>query len=90
MFPVDSYLARFFAEKEVPPKIFEIEDKEGTLHMIPNDCVIEVIAQVGKDEREKIEAVLRRIDFGHGDVDHFLLHLAKALVAKHGDNWSVA
>ena len=90
LFPEGSYLAMFFAEKEIPSRLFEIEDSEGTLHMIPNECVIEVIAQVGKDEREQIEGVLRRIDFANGDVNHFLLHLAKALVAKHGGNWSVS
>jgi len=81
-FEEGSFLNLFFAEKDIEEKVFIKEDSEGMTHIIPNECVIEALAQTEGSEREGIEDILRRIDFGNGDVNHFLEHLAGALAEK--------
>lgn len=74
------YLRDFFAEKDIPEVTWTIAAPDGTEHTISNVVVVEHIATVGKDEAKKIADVLRRIDFANADVNHFLRHLATALV----------
>lgn len=83
LFPRNSYLNKFFAEKRIPSKVFDITDSHGVVHSIPNDVVVEAIAQTGTSERKKIEDTIRKIDFANGDVNHFLAHLAKALAEQY-------
>lgn len=79
------FLRNFFAEKEIPEATWTIEDKGGTPHEIPNVVVVEHIAICGRNEAKQIEGVLRRIDFLNGDVNHFLKHLAGAIVNQYHD-----
>ena len=73
------YFARFFEEKNLPCKTWEIEH-DGTVHFINSDVVIEAIKGTTGSEASKIATILRKIDFANGDVYHFLRHLAEALV----------
>lgn len=79
LFPANSYLNRFFAEKQIPFAVFEKTDKAGNLHVIENGVVIEHIAQTTGTERAQIENIIRKIDFHNGDLNHFFAHLAGAI-----------
>lgn len=79
LFPANSYLNRFFAEKVIPEREFTVTDSQGMDHFIPNGVVVEAIAQTSGAERKKVEDTLRQIDYRNGDVNHYLEHLAKAL-----------
>ena len=74
------YIRQFFAEKEIPFKQWELTDKQGGNHIISNEVVIENIKNAPKHEQDAIANILRKIDFKNGDVNHFLKHLAQALV----------
>lgn len=76
-----TYLARFFEEKDLAPRTYEIE-AGGCLHLVDSEVVIAAIHGTTGTERRKIEDTLRRIDFANGDVHHFLEHLAGALAAR--------
>lgn len=78
-----SYLDMFFKEKRIPSKVFEVTDSQGITHSIPNQVVIDMIKQTRGRERASIEDTLRKIDFGNGDVNHFLAHLAKGLAEQY-------
>jgi hypothetical protein len=73
------FLRDFFAEKDIPEKTFEVEGPDWGTNYIPNTVVVEHIAICPASEIEKLENILRKIDFANGDVNHFLGHLAKAL-----------
>ena len=75
----DNYLKTFFEEKDLPYEQWEIET-DNTWHLIDNEVVIEHILITQGDERHQIEDVIRKIDFQNGNVNHFLRHLAGALV----------
>lgn len=75
------YLQTFFKEKDLGYKLFEVEDQNGTVHLIDSETVIDIILnQTPREEQEQIGNVIRRIDFANGDVLHFLEHLAAGLV----------
>lgn len=74
------FLRNFFAEKDIPEVTWDLRDREGTAHIMPNVVVVEHIAGVGTGEAKQLEAMLRRIDFANGDVNHFLRHLAGAII----------
>jgi hypothetical protein len=76
LFPRNSYLNKFFAEKRIPEKDFEVTDRQGITHTIPNGVVVEFIASMPKAEQDKAADVIRKIDFQNGDVNHFLKHMA--------------
>ena len=74
------YLRDFFAEKDITEVQWSLTSEDGTTHIIGNVVVVVHIAQVGATEADKIAAVLRKIDFANGDVNHFFKHLAGALI----------
>lgn len=74
-----NYLKTFFEEKNLPYQQWEIETSD-TWHLIDNEVVIEHVLLTEGDERRQIEDVIRKIDFMNGNVNHFLRHLAGALV----------
>jgi len=79
------YLETFFEEKNLPYVEWEIVGADGTPHFIDSDVVKEAILfSTSPEERRKIADIIRKIDFQNGDVNHFLHHLAKGLVANHG------
>ena len=83
LFKPGTFFHTFFSEKDIPHKVFKVKDSMGVEHMIPNEVVIEHIAQTRGGEARQIEQVLRKIDFANGDVNHFLAHLAKAIAEQY-------
>jgi len=75
-----TYLQTFFNEKNLPFAQWELEAADGTPHIISNEVVIEHIHSAPKSEQERIANVIRKIDFANGNVNHFLRHLAGALI----------
>ncbi len=76
---LNDYLERFFEEKEIEYKQFEI--KQGDLkHIISTEQVIRLIKQSSREEKNKIVNVLRKIDFKNGKVENFLEHLAEGFI----------
>lgn len=76
LFSEESFFSRFFAEKDIENRIYEIEVGD-TLHIVETGAVIERIAQTQGEERLHIEAIIRKIDFYNGDLHHFFRHLAE-------------
>jgi hypothetical protein len=76
----NTFLTRFFEEKDLVDMLYEVKATDGMLHLIPTGVVVEKILNAPANEQKKIEGVLRKIDFLNGDVHHFLRHLAQALV----------
>lgn len=89
-FKPGTYLHSFFSEKKIPYKVFKVTDSQGLTHDIPNEVVVEAIAQTRGSERKKIEDTLRKLDFRNGDVNHFLAHLAKGLAESYGGSMRFA
>jgi hypothetical protein len=74
------YLRDFFAEKNIAEVQWSLTSNDGTAHIIGNVVVVEHIATCSTDEATRIGAVLRKIDFANGNVNHFFQHLAVALI----------
>lgn len=74
------YLRDFFAEKDIPEVVWELTASDGTPHIISNVVVVEHMTQVSANEAKGIAGVLRRIDFANGNTNHFLQHLAGAII----------
>jgi hypothetical protein len=73
-------LKRFFEEKELEPRTFVVRHRDQ-LHLIDTNFLIDVIVNhTPRHEQEQIRAIIARIDFRNGDVNHFLEHLAKGYV----------
>jgi len=82
-FAPNSYLNRFFSEKDLATATFEKEAPSGSIHILDTEVVIEHISIAGDDELRRIEGVIRRIDFLNGDLNHFFDHLAGAIASLH-------
>lgn len=76
------YLRDFFAEKVIPEVTWDLEADDGTSHIMPNTVVVEHITQCAEGEARQIGDILRKIDFINGDPNHFLKHLAGAIINK--------
>ena len=74
------YLRTFFGEKNLPFVRWAIKANDGMEHDIDNGVVLEFIAIAPEHEQVGIGNMIRRIDFANGDVNHYLRHLAGALV----------
>lgn len=74
------YLKTFFDEKNLPLQDWELVDQDGVTHWISNEVVIEHIHAAPRHEQTAIANTIRKIDFMNGDVNHFLRHLAGALI----------
>lgn len=79
-FRKNSFLGRFFDEKSLDSRTYEITDQNGTLHLIDTDVVVENISRTSGQERKQIENIIRKIDFMNGDLHHFFRHLGEGLV----------
>lgn len=71
-----TFLRAFFDEKDIPEITWEIEDKTGMTHWMPNVVVVEHIAIFPKGMIDEIVPVLRKIDRLNGNVNDFLKHIA--------------
>jgi hypothetical protein len=73
------YITVFFEEKQVEYKEWFLTDKQGNLHIIDTDFVIDFL------KKDKIRSgtyanIIRKIDFANGNIHHFLEYVAKGLV----------
>lgn len=73
------YLQTFFEEKQLPHEEWELQGPSGT-NFISSEVVIEHIMIAPLHEQTQIANTIRKIDFMNGNVNHFLKHLAGALV----------
>lgn len=76
------YLKNFFKEKKLEFVEWELTADNSDLHFISNQTVIEHIEIANEQEQEQISNVIRQIDFKNGNVNHFLKHLAGAIINK--------
>ena len=76
---MNTFFNRFFDEKNLENRIYEVAAPQGTMNFIETDMVIAKIKTTQGEEAQKIETVLRTIDFTNGNVHHFLNHIAQAM-----------
>ncbi len=76
---MNTFFNRFFDEKNLENRIYEVAAPQGTMNFIETDMVIAKIKTTQGEEAQKIETVLRKIDFANGNVHHFLNHIAQAM-----------
>jgi hypothetical protein len=79
-FRKDSYFCHFFEEKTGIEEAFHVVDELGLPNHVPTGVVLEHIELSDGDERKKLEAIFRKIDFNNGDINVILKDLALALV----------
>ncbi len=76
---MNTFFNLFFDEKNLENRIYEVAAPQGTMNFIETDMVIAKIKTTQGEEAQKIETVLRKIDFANGNVHHFLNHIAQAM-----------
>ena len=75
-------LTTFFKEKDFENRVYAFEFN-GMHHTITTDVVIEAIKKSQGTERQRIIAILQKLDFMNGDFHHFFQHCAKGLAARY-------
>ena len=73
-------LKTFFEEKQLPTVNWELTSTNGTVNFISNEIVIDAIGKTSIPEQKSIFKMIIMIDYKNGDVNHYLKHLAGALV----------
>ena len=76
---MNTFLNRFFNEKNLDARVYEVTSANGTTNHIPSEIVIEAVKATRGQEAKQIESIIRKIDIHNGDVHHFLNHLAGAM-----------
>ena len=74
-----NFFETFFSEKDLTDEVYTVTSENGTPNIIPSSVVIEAVKRTRGEEAQKIETILRKIDFLNGNVHHFLQHLAQAM-----------
>ena len=74
-----NFFETFFSEKDLTDEVYTVTSANGTPNIIPSSVVIEAVKRTKGEEAQKIETILRKIDFLNGNVHHFLQHLAQAM-----------
>lgn len=74
-----TFFNRFFAEKEIEERTYEVMAPGGTPNLIPTSAVIAAIKRTRGDEAKAVESIIRKIDFANGDLHHFFAHIAQGL-----------
>jgi hypothetical protein len=77
-----NYLTAFFQEKNINYEVFSIEDKQGLVHQLDTDVVIEAIMNSSLKEQFIISDTLRKLDFYNKNIGEYLKFLAEALVKR--------
>lgn len=72
-------LKKFFEEKSVPYRQWEIEHN-GMTHFIDSEYVIENILETQGMERHKIAGMLFKLDFTNSSIEDYLYFLAKNMI----------
>ena len=73
------YFERYFEEAQLPYQAWNIQ-VGTTMHHVDSNVVIENIKAAPPAEQAAIRAMMVRIDFKAGDMNHYLEHLAKCMV----------
>lgn len=76
---MNTFFHRFFAEKEIDERTYEVIAPGGTPNFIPTGAVIEAIQRTQGREAQQIEMIIRKIDFANGDLHHFFGHIAQGM-----------
>lgn len=79
------YLKRFFAEKALTQRVYEVQAKGGTTNLICTSEVIHTLLNAPDEHQRKAADILRTIDLANGDVHHFLEHMAGSMAFDLGD-----
>jgi hypothetical protein len=76
---LNTFLATFFEEKDIPVELFEYE-KKGCYITLSNYDIIEAMLS-SKDMHflQQVEDIIRRIDLNNGDINHFLYHMGHSM-----------
>lgn len=78
---MSDFITRFFDEKKLENKCYEVESSNGVLHILHTEDVIYAIKQMPESNRSRVETVLRQLDAKDGDIHHFLRFIARGLAA---------
>lgn len=74
-----TWIDTFLSEKNIDLEtIVEAEGPSGT-NFIPVGCLVELMKDAPKHERDGIKSMLVRIDFANASVLDYFKHLAKAV-----------
>ena len=78
--PYEKWLKTFIEEKGLDLDSEFTVEHEGNIHFINLGFLVEVILKSSKEEQEKIQNTIVRLDFINGNVMHFFEHLAFAYI----------
>lgn len=73
-----SFFRTMLEEKGLEDQIIQVQHKK--VHFVEMGFLIELIESVGTTEQYTIEKTMRRIDFGNGDMMHYMTHLATGYI----------
>ena len=74
-----TYLKRFFAEKALEQRVYEVQAKGGTTNLLMTSDVIYALLNASDTTQAKAAEIIRTIDFANGDIHHFLQHCAEGM-----------
>ena len=81
---LNTYLERFFEEKEIPFTSWELEDNKNRSHIINSEVVIEYIHDsLDNEHKRKVVSKLRQLDFHNQPIIPFLKYLATWIVTQY-------
>ena len=75
----NQWLDTFLDEKGIDGDQVLLVDGPSGQNSIPIACLVDVIKQAPKTERDAIKTVIVKIDFRNGDVVPYFEHLAQAI-----------
>lgn len=75
-----TYFDRFFEEKELPYQSWTLIGRDGTVHSIDSDVVIEGIKHAPAGEQKKIKETLMALDFLNRPITNYLKFLATCMI----------
>ena len=80
-----TYLKRFFAEKALAQRVYEVQAKGGTTNLICTSEVIYTLLNAPDEHQRKAADIIRKLDFHNGDIHHFLEFIAGSMAFDLGD-----
>ena len=73
------WLDTFLSEKGIDLEQVVLADGPSGENRIPVGCIVDMMKQAPRKERDAIKTALIKIDFNNGDVLDFFQHLAPAI-----------
>jgi len=74
------YFKDFFNEKESINDEFVIVDKRGVTHVFEKEQVLVEILALSKTNQKKVRNKFVQIDFGNGDINHFIKYMLRGML----------